>query len=158
MKRTLKTAITGAIALAFAAPLAIAAPGEDGERKGSRGGGDREGRGGDRPSREEMAAKREEMMKKFDKDGDGKLNIDERVAMLKERLKEDERFKEMFTKRADTDKDGTISDAELKAAAEKFGQRGPRGGGDRAGRGPRGGGDSDAPGKGGKKPRPETEL
>ena len=60
------------------------------------------------------------MIKKFDKDGDGKLNEEERKAA------EEARKAEML-KRFDKDGDGKISDEERKAMPK----RGPRGGGDK---------------------------
>jgi Ca2+-binding EF-hand superfamily protein len=51
---------------------------------------------------------REEMMKKFDKDGDGKLNEEERAA-VREEMK---RRKDALLKKFDADGDGKLSDAE----------------------------------------------
>jgi len=146
MKTTLKKSIVGAIALALVAPFAIAEPGEGGG-KGKRG----EGKGprGDRPDR----PSREEMIKKFDADGDGKLNTEERVKMLKEGMEKNPRMKEGMLKRHDANKDGTLDDAELKAAAEAMGKR--RGGG---GKGGPGEGKGSRGGEGGKgKGRPDAE-
>ncbi len=141
MKSTIQKVAAGLFALSFAAPLAIAAP-EDGKPEGERPArGERPQRGdraeGERPSREEMEARRKEMMEKYDADKDGELSVDERVKMTKDRLKVNERFAEFFTRRADTNEDGELSDEEIRAAVEKMGQRrgGPRG--ERPG-GPRG--------------------
>ena len=63
----------------------------------------------------DKAKKHEEMIKKFDKDGDGKLNDAEKQA-AKEAMKA-EHEKKMLEK-FDTDKDGKLSDAE-KAEMQK---------------------------------------
>ncbi len=125
MKTTLKKLTAGAIALAMLAPAAIAEPGDGGKGKqkgkpgAERPGGKRPGGpGGNRPDRKAI-------LEKFDADKDGKLSADERVSMIKDRLANNERFAEMFNKRADSDKDGKVSDAEFKAAVAKMGQRGP---------------------------------
>ena len=56
-----------------------------------------------------------EVIKKFDKDGDGKLSEEERAAMREARKAEMEaRHKENLAK-YDTDKDGKLSDAEKEA-------------------------------------------
>ncbi len=132
MKSNILKLSAGAIAAALLAPAAMAEPG-DGKKPGKRPGKDRP----DRPSREEILAK-------FDANNDGKLDVDERVEMIKARLEKSERFREHFTRRADTDGDGTLSDAEIRAAAEKFGER----------RGRRPGGEGRRPGgkRGGDKP------
>ena len=142
MKTTLKNLTAGAFALAVCVPFATAEPGE-GEKKGPK--GDRPARGerggGPRGERPDFKA----MLEKYDEDKDGKLSVDERETLIKARLKENERFAEMFTKRADENGDGELSDAEIKTAVEKMGQRrqrGPRGAGEgREGRGRRGGGE-----------------
>lgn len=150
MKSTLKKFAAGLVALAFVTPLAMAEPG-GGKKPGGDKGGKKRPEGG-RPDRAATLAK-------YDADGDGKLSEDERVTMLKDRLKENEKFAEMFTKRADTDGDGELSDEEIKAAAAKFsgrGERPDRKGGGRAdgGKGGKGG----AGGKAGGKKRPDVEL
>ena len=61
-----------------------------------------------------------------DTDGDGKVSKGERLAAFKERLKNDEAFAAKVRERFDKDKDGELSDEELKAAAAKAGpRRGP---------------------------------
>ncbi len=146
MKMTLKKLTAGAIALAMLAPTALAEPGDGGkgkqkgkpgaERPGGKRPGGPGGPGGNRPDRKAI-------MEKFDADKDGKLSVDERVSMIKDRLANSERFAEMFNKRADSDQDGKVSDAEIKAAAAKMGQRRP---------GARPGGEGKKPGTDGKKP------
>ena len=69
------------------------------------------------------------MMKKYDKDGDGKLGEDERKAMMEDRKAE-------FIKKHDKDGDGKLSDEEKAEARKAMGGRrgGPRGGGEEGGR------------------------
>lgn len=75
---------------------------------------------GDKPERKrDRSGMREEMLKKFDKDGDGKLNDEEKKAMQEEREK---RHKEMLEK-YDTDKDGKISKEEREAAMKAWHQK-----------------------------------
>ena len=70
---------------------------------------------------------RTEMMKKLDTDGDGKLSEDERLVGMKERLANSEEMKKRLLERFDEDKDGELSDAELKKAMAAFGERRPGG-------------------------------
>jgi Ca2+-binding EF-hand superfamily protein len=64
-----------------------------------------------------------EILAKFDKDGDGKLNEEERAAAKAAgEAKMEERKKEMIAK-FDKDGDGTLSDEEKKAAREAAGDR-----------------------------------
>ena len=145
MKTTLKKLTAGAIALAMLAPAAFAEPGDGGkgkpkgkpgaERPGGQRGERPGGAGGKRPDRKAI-------LEKFDADKDGKLSVDERVSMFKERLANDERFAAIFSKRADADKDGKVSDEEIKAVVAKMGQRRP--GGKPGGEGRKPGGDGNA--------------
>jgi Ca2+-binding EF-hand superfamily protein len=57
-----------------------------------------------------------EMLKKFDKDGDGKLSDDERKAMREEMAAAREKA---MLEQLDTDKDGKVSDEERKAGEAK---------------------------------------
>ncbi len=90
---------------------------------------------GERPSRGERGNKgerperpsKEEMLAKFDKDADGKLSPQERVPMLKERMKKQPKFADRLKKKYDADKDGKLSDAELLEAAKKM-RKGKKGG------------------------------
>ena len=82
---------------------------------------------------------REELLKKFDKDGDGKLNDAERAELRKAM---DARRKEFMAK-FDKDGDGKLNEEERKAAMAAR----PKPGGDKPG-GKRPGGDK----KGGKRP------
>ena len=59
------------------------------------------------------------------------------VKSLKERLANNEKFAEMFTKRNDTDGDGKVSDEEMKAAIAKWAERRKQGGEAGRTRGPR---------------------
>ena len=64
-----------------------------------------------------------ELIAKFDKDGDGNLNDDEKAAM---KAAMEERRKEMLTK-FDKDGDGKLNEEERKAAREAGGFGGPGG-------------------------------
>ncbi|MCP5536336.1 MAG: hypothetical protein H7A51_08905 [Akkermansiaceae bacterium] len=95
MTKTLMTGIAAAIALSMTANAE--GDGKKGPRDGKR-------PGGPHP----------ELLKKFDKDGDGKLNEEERAA-AKEAM---EARRAAFIKKHDTDGDGKLSDEEKKAARE----------------------------------------
>ncbi len=82
-------------------------------RGGSDRGGDR-GRGGF--SRQPDA----ETLKKYDKDGDGKLSSEERGAYYTARREE---YRKRMVERYDTDKDGEVSDKEREAAREAMRSR-----------------------------------
>lgn len=125
-------------------------PGGDQPKKGDRPGGHR-GPSGPMPK---------EMIAKFDKDGDGKLNAEERKAamdarktdMLKKydkdgdgKLSGEER-KAAMIKKFDKDGDGKLNDDEKQAMREEMRKRGGRG--DRPGRGNRPGGKGKGKGKG----------
>ena len=92
-------------------------------------------------------ARQAEMMKKFDKNGDGELSEDERKAMYAEMKA---RHEELLAK-YDTDKDGKLSPDEIKVAREA-GEKFPM----MMGHGPGGPGGPDGPrvGKGTGKVRP----
>ena len=92
------------------------------EREGGKKGGPPEGR----PSREEM-------IKKFDKDGDGKLSEDERAELRKAM----EARRKEFMAKFDKDGDGKLNEEERKAAMAARPKSGP---GDKPG-GKRPGGD-----------------
>jgi len=83
-------------------------------------------------------ASKEEMLAKFDKDADGKLSPQERVPMLKERMKKSPKFADKLKKKFDADKNGELSDAELLEAAKKMpkSKKGGKGGkGDKSSKG-----------------------
>ena len=90
------------------------------------------------------------LIEKFDKDGDGKLNAEERKAAGEARKAE-------FLKKFDKNGDGKISPEEKKAVAEemkkKFGDRRRSGGGKPEGRRPRPEGGKPE----GRKPRPDRK-
>ena len=64
------------------------------------------------PSR---AAMRPDLLKEFDKDGDGKLNDEERKAMMAARHAQMEKFMKAREKEFDKDGDGKLNDEERKA-------------------------------------------
>jgi Ca2+-binding EF-hand superfamily protein len=66
----------------------------------------------DFPPRTNMRA---EAMKEFDKDGDGKLNDDERKAMMEARKAMGEKIRQAREKEFDKDGDGKLNDEEQKA-------------------------------------------
>ena len=61
---------------------------------------------------------RQEMLKKFDKDGDGKLSPEERQAMREARKAEFEARHAEMLKKFDTDGDGQLSETERQAMRE----------------------------------------
>ena len=69
---------------------------------------------------------RDEMMKRFDKDGDGELNDEERRAIREEfgnrRGGGDDQMRQLIMRRYDTDGDGELSDAEREVARADFTQ------------------------------------
>lgn len=95
MKKTLL------IVAGILAPLALQAEPTEGKEKGPR--GERKG-----PSAEIIA--------KFDTDGDGKLNEEERKAAGDARKAEGEKRRAEMLEKFDTDKDGKLSPEERKAA------------------------------------------
>jgi hypothetical protein len=87
-----------------------------------------------------MEARQAEMLAKFDKDGDGKLSQDERKAAMEARRAE-------MMKRFDKNGDGKLDEEERKALPPRGGRPGP--GRPEGGKGPKG------PGKKAKKPAGE---
>jgi len=79
-----------------------------------------------RPEGERGGFNREEMMKRFDKDGDGELNEEERQAIREEfgnrRGRGDDQMRQLIMRRYDTDGDGELSDAEREVARADFTQ------------------------------------
>lgn len=86
----------------------------DGRRGEGRRGEGRRGEGRGRRGGEEMRKRREAMMKKYDKNKDGKLDDTERAALM------DDRINKMFTE-LDKNSDGKIDAAEAKAAGRRGG-------------------------------------
>ncbi len=66
-----------------------------------------------------------EALKQFDKDGDGKLNDQERAAMMEARKEQMERLRLAREKEFDKDGDGKLNDQERAAMMEAFKQRNP---------------------------------
>ena len=135
MKLKLTKLIASTIALAIMSTVAIA---EDGKEKK----GKKKGKGTPAAERPERPGSRPER------------SPEEMVKSLKERLANNEKFAEMFTKRNDTDGDGKVSDEEMKAAIAKWAERRKQGGEAGRTRGPRPeGGKPKGPRPEGKKPK-----
>ncbi|MGC4013687.1 MAG: hypothetical protein QM755_04100 [Luteolibacter sp.] len=79
--------------------------------------------GGDKPARPERGGQRPganpEMIKKYDKDGDGKLSEEERKAMMEDMKAKREAHEKALLEKYDADKDGKLSDEERKTAREE---------------------------------------
>ena len=67
-------------------------------------------------------------IKEFDKDGDGKLNDEERKAMMEARRAQFEKVRAEREKEFDKDGDGKLNDEERKAMMEAIRQRNPNAG------------------------------
>ena len=125
MKLKLTKLIASTVALAVISASAIAQEGN--EKKGKRKGKGKPaaerpegaGKGGQREARPERSP--EEIFKS-----------------IKQRLADNEKFAEMFAKRADSNEDGKVSDEEIKAAIAKMAERRKNGGEAGRQRGPRG--------------------
>lgn len=136
MKLKLTKLIASTIALAIMSTVAIAEDGE--EKKGKKNGKGKPA--AERPERPEGSRP--------------ERSPEEMVKSLKERLANNEKFAEMFTKRNDTDGDGKVSDEEMKAAIAKWAERRKQGGEAGRPRGPRPeGGKAKGPRPEGKKPK-----
>ena len=77
------------------------------------------------PARVNMRA---DAIKEFDKDGDGKLNEEERKAMMEARMAMGEKLRMEREKKFDKDGDGKLSDEERKAMMEAMQKRRPNAG------------------------------
>ena len=115
--------------------MAVAAQADDrpaGGGEGGRMGGHGPRMGGPGNEGQPMAVigggDREEILKKFDKDGDGKLSQEERQAMREDRKAEIEARHADMIKKFDKDGDGKLSDEE-RAAMPQRPMRPGRGGG-----------------------------
>ena len=77
-----------------------------------------------RPEGERGGFNREEMMKRFDKDGDGELNEEERQAIREEfgnrRGRGDDQMRQLIMRRYDTNGDGELNEQEREAARPAF--------------------------------------
>ncbi|MBT7981428.1 MAG: hypothetical protein HN584_02590 [Akkermansiaceae bacterium] len=115
MKSKLTKLAASAIALALLSSSAIA---QDEEKKGKKKG--------------KPAAERPEGAKpKGPRKQRAQRSPEEVLKAIKTRLAENEKFAEMFAKRADSDGDGKVSDEEIKAVIAKMGERRKRGEGGR---------------------------
>jgi hypothetical protein len=131
--------LAGILCLALVLSVSVASA-QDGAKKGRRPGG--RGPGGAGAPGGRGGRMMEEMIKKFDKDGDGKLSDDERAEARKAMEGDFAKRREEMTKKYDKDGDGKLSDEEREAMRKEFGaQRGgqrPGGPGQRGGRRPGG--------------------
>ena len=124
MKLKLTKLIASTVALAVMSASAIA---QEGEKKGKK-----KGKGkpaAERPERPQGAGQRGARPER---------SPEEMLKTIKQRLADNEKFAEMFTKRADSDEDGKLSDEEIKAAIAKMAERRKNGGEAGRQRGPRG--------------------
>ena len=112
MKTKLTKLAASAITLAFLSSSAIA---QDEEKKENKKG--------------KPVAERPEGAKP--KDPRAQRSPEDALKAIKARLAENEKFAETFTKRADSDGDGKVSDEEIKAVIAKMGERRKRGEGGR---------------------------
>ena len=97
----MKYAITTTLALALSGSLLAAPRGGEGER----------------PERERRGPP-PEIIEKFDKDGDGKLNEEERKAAMEARRKRAGQMREKMLEKFDTNGDGKLDEDERKAMRE----------------------------------------
>ena len=101
------------IALTLMSSLVVFA--NEGPQRGERGDGARKG-----PKRPN-GPRHEEILKKFDKDGDGKLSEEERAAAKAAMKEKMEARRAEVLKAHDKDGDGKLNDEERKAARAEFG-------------------------------------
>ncbi len=125
MKLKLTKLIASTVALAVISASAIAQEGN--EKKGKKKG------------KAKPAAERPEGAGKSGQRGARPERSPEEIfKSIKQRLAENEKFAEMFAKRADSNEDGKVSDEEIKAAIAKMAERRKNGGEAGRQRGPRG--------------------
>ena len=125
MKTKLTKLAASAITLALLSSSAIA---QDEEKKGKKKG---------KPTAERPEGAKPEGAKPKDPRAQrAQRSPEEALKAIKARLAENEKFAETFTKRADSDGDGKVSDEEIKAVIAKMGERRKRGEGGRP-KGPR---------------------
>lgn len=123
MKLKLTKLIASTVVLAVMSASAIA---QEGEKKGKK-----KGKG-------KPAAERPERPQGGQRGARPERSPEEMLKTIKQRLADNEKFAEMFTKRADSDEDGKLSDEEIKAAIAKMAERRKNGGEAGRKRGPRG--------------------
>ena len=127
MKLKLTKLIASTVVLAVMSASAIA---QEGEKKGKKKGkGKPAAERPERPERPQGAGQRGARPER---------SPEEMLKTIKQRLADNEKFAEMFTKRADSDEDGKLSDEEIKAAIAKMAERRKNGGEAGRQRGPRG--------------------
>ena len=125
MKLKLTKLIASTVALAVISASAIAQEGN--EKKGKKKG------------KAKPAAERPEGAGKAGQRGArAERSPEEIFKSIKQRLADNEKFAEMFAKRADSNEDGKVSDEEIKAAIAKMAERRKNGGEAGRQRGPRG--------------------
>jgi hypothetical protein len=107
--------ILGFVCVASLLCVSVASAQEEGAKKGRRGGP----RGG--------GFNREEVIKKYDKDGDGKLSDDEKAEARKDMEADMAKRREEMTKKYDKDGDGKLNDEERAELRKEFAGRGGRG-------------------------------
>lgn len=113
------------LALAFALPPACPPASAQDQPSGSEAAPARKGKGGLRALLDKAGDRvREEAMKRFDKDGDGKLDDAERAealdALKKKGTDVQTQFRQMLLRRFDADKSGSLDEAERKTAFDEI--------------------------------------
>ena len=131
MKLKLTKLIASTVALAVISASAIAQEGN--EKKGKR-----KGKGKPAAERPERPERPEGAGKGGQREARPERSPEEIFKSIKQRLADNEKFAEMFAKRADSNEDGKVSDEEIKAAIAKMAERRKNGGEAGRQRGPRG--------------------
>lgn len=85
---------------------------------------DRPERKGPKMTPEQRSAHHAEMIKKFDKDGDGKLSEEEKTAMKSERKEKGKNRRAEMIKKFDKDGDGKLSEEEKTATRKEMKKHG----------------------------------
>jgi len=131
MKLKLTKLIASTVALAVISASAIAQEGN--EKKGKK-----KGKGKPAAERPERPERPEGAGKGGQRGARPERSPEEIFKSIKQRLADNEKFAEMFAKRADSNEDGKVSDEEIKAAIAKMAERRKNGGEAGRQRGPRG--------------------
>ena len=131
MKLKLTKLIASTVALAVISASAIAQEGN--EKKGKK-----KGKGKPAAERPERPERPEGAGKGGQREARPERSPEEIFKSIKQRLADNEKFAEMFAKRADSNEDGKVSDEEIKAAIAKMAERRKNGGEAGRQRGPRG--------------------